>query len=135
MPHDLCENLSKAKNFISQFTWCNEITDIYLGYANQDIIYVFLFNLKIRDKYELFWVIVGDLPSAYIVTDCAKKPWEAVDAYFGEIEKWIAAVRSGSSVKELMPINASPNMDSANLLQRRIDFIDRNIMPDIKSLS
>jgi len=55
---------------------------------------VFLFALMPagRDVDCLLWVIVGDLPPAYLVTDEASGPVEALRVYVPEMSKWVAAM-------------------------------------------
>ena len=52
---------------------------------------------------EWVWVIVGEVPPAYITIDDAPNPACAVDGYIGAMREWAAAVRSGESTDGLVP--------------------------------
>jgi hypothetical protein len=78
---------------------------------------------------EWIWVVVGDVPSAYIATQAADTPGAALDAYIGAMEEWVEAARSGSSVADLIPVGVPPTEQYAELLARRLEFLDREILP------
>ena len=76
----------------------------------------------------MLWVITGDLPPAYLVTDDAPDWQGALAAYAGEMRKWVAAVRDGSSTADLIPVNVTPTAEHAAMLERRLDFIERELI-------
>ena len=76
----------------------------------------------------VLWVITGDLPPAYLVTDDAPDWQRALAAYAGEMRKWVAAVRDGSSTADLIPVNVTPTAEHAAMLERRLDFIERELI-------
>jgi hypothetical protein len=68
---------------------------------------------------EWLWVVVGDLPPAYIVTDNARDTPSALDAYTGEMERWIEAVRKGQSVADLIPVLTA---DGSEVIDPTIEY-------------
>lgn len=75
------------------------------------------------------WVLVGDIPPAYITCEDAKTPYEAIDGYVGAMEEWVQAARDGASVAELIPVNVPATPANAALLDSRLKFIDEKILP------
>jgi hypothetical protein len=65
-----------------------------------------------------------------VVTDDAPNPASALDAYIGGMQSWVDAVRSGGSVDDRIPVNVPPTAEYADLLDRRLKFLDEKILPD-----
>jgi hypothetical protein len=76
--------------------------------------------------------VVGDLPSAYLVTDNAPNPACALDAYICEMGRWVTAVKEGKSVVGLIPVNVAPSVEYAKRLEWRLNFLDREILSEYK---
>jgi len=74
-----------ARGFVESFDWCRGIREEYIGIAVPGIVGVYLFRIGPTDPGvdEWIWVIVGDLPPAYITTDEAPNPAAALDGYIG----------------------------------------------------
>jgi hypothetical protein len=119
------ELAERARAFLAQHPWCTKISEGYLAWALTPPVAVFFFRLvpARNDIDSEHWVIVGDLPSAYIVCDNAQTWQEALDAYGVEMMKWVEAVRTGSSLAEIIPVNAPPTVEYADMLESRIKFI------------
>lgn len=132
---DLERAIAEARQFIGFYNWVEAIKAEYLGVAFEGIVYVFLFAIE-RTRMDVdpwVWVIVGDIPPAYITCDHAKTPFEALNGYVGAMEEWVAAALQGASVAELIPVNVPPTHDNAQNLSRRLQFIDEQILPTLKS--
>jgi len=128
----LKEMLEKAINYLESYKWCPEIEKIYFGFGIGKIVAVFLFKFKgkIKDSDDEFlWVVVGDLPSAYLVIDNAPSPKEALEGYCELMEDWVNAVRNGTSLKDVYPVAASPTEEHARMLSSRINSLRRDIIP------
>ena len=76
----------------------------------------------------MLWVIVGDVPSAYLVCDSAPTWREALESYIFEMEKWVAAVRGGDSLGNVIPVGAEPTLEHAEMLATRLQFIRDEIL-------
>jgi hypothetical protein len=75
------------------------------------------------------WVVVGDLPPAYLVTlDGSKSPSEALETYVELMDDWVQAVKHGKSINSLIKVNAEPTMDYAEQLSGRLEFIKENFL-------
>jgi hypothetical protein len=120
----------RAATFIRSFEWSGAITVSYFGLGVADIIGIFLFELvPVSEAVDRFlWVVVGDIPSAYLVADLAPNPACALRAYSVEMRKWLGAVKSGKSVAEAIPVNVPPTMAWANKLESRLNFLEKNVL-------
>jgi hypothetical protein len=127
---DIRKMHDEAVAFLEAKSWSGSIKRSYLGLAHPGIVAVFLFHIAPdqEDVDEWIWVIVGDLPPAYITCERAPNPAMALDQYMGAIEEWIAAVRDGQSVDNLIPINAPASVATADKLESRVTFLDEHIL-------
>lgn len=48
--------------------------------------------------------------------------------YLGEMNRWVEVVDEGAPVDELLPVNALPTKEDADVLRRRLDFIGEKIL-------
>jgi hypothetical protein len=69
------------------------------------------------------WVVVGDLPPLYLVTDDIETPEEALAAYIDHRRAWVDAVRANLSVADLAPVNVEPTKEWAEALAGRLDML------------
>lgn len=123
---------ASARSYLTSFAWCPEIRETYLAAGVGGIVAVFLFefNKPIQDTDDKLWVIVGDLPSAYMVVDPSDEtPQEALEKYCELMEGWIQAVRSSSTLKAAFPVATEPTPENADLLDRRIAFLLAEVIP------
>jgi hypothetical protein len=128
------ELYDEARRFLVKKKWCRGIEDQYAGIIVPGVIGVFLFKI-IPARPEVddwLWVIVGDLPSAYLVCDECPNPATAIDGYIGEMERWVAAAESGRSVADLIPVNVPPTPKYAKMLGSRLKFVEREILSAYK---
>lgn len=119
---------AEAANFIRSFAWSGQLLEMYEGFHEPDILGVFLVRLKPAQPQvdEWLWVVVGDLPAAYLVTDNAVTVDEAIEGYVEEMQRWVDAVRAGNSVDDLIPVNTPPTPEFADMLQWRLDVLTEN---------
>lgn len=115
----------RAEKFLAGHAWCKAISERYLAWALAPQIGVFFFCiLPAREGIDTeLWVIVGDLPPAYIVCDNAHNWQEALDAYGVEMMRWVEAVHQGRSIEDLIPVNAEPTIENADMLEQRVKLI------------
>jgi hypothetical protein len=125
----LKEMFTEASAYLRSFSWCTRILESYFGMGVGKIVALFLFKLLPAKEGvdEWVWVIVGDIPPAYI-TEEAPNPACALDGYIGEMTKWVEAVKTGKPVDELIPVNVEPTAEWAELLERRLKFLDKEIL-------
>src|SRR5215475_267387 len=78
----LKELASEARRYIMSFKWCHGITKEYFGFGVGGVMGLFLFNINADVGIdEWLWVVVGDLPSCYFVTDDVCTISEALSVY------------------------------------------------------
>jgi len=80
---------------------------------------------------EEHWVVVGDLPPAYLVCDNAPDWRGALRCYIYEMRKWVEAVQSGGSLKGVIPVKAEPTREHADMLASRLEFIQNHMIDDL----
>jgi hypothetical protein len=125
--HDL---LSRARTYLESFPWHRGVQDAYFGLGVGGIVGVFLFKVRPSEARHphLTWVVVGDLPPAYISVDDAPNPATALDSYIGAMEDWVQAARGGASVDGLVPVEMAPTPENATKLEARLRFLDEEIL-------
>jgi len=128
---DLGAALAEARDYINFYDWGKVIKKEYLGYGAEGIIYIFLFEISPGrpDVPQWIWVIVGDVPSAFIPGDETKTPYQALDEYIGAMEEWVEAARQGKSVAKLIPVNVDANLANAEMLAGRLKFLEEKVLP------
>ena len=119
-----------AKVFIESFKWYGKIRNVYFGLGVADVIGVFLFELApvSEDVDRFLWVIIGDVPPAYIVIDNAPNPACALKIYVAEMNGWADAVNAGKSIDQNIPVSGAPTKKNAASLKKRLAFIEREIL-------
>jgi hypothetical protein len=93
----LREMADEAQRYISSFSWCKEVLDSYFGGGVGGIFAVFFFHIRPSrpDVEPWIWIIIGDIPRAYLpLTDC-KSPAEVFRTYIRGMSKWVELARNG----------------------------------------
>jgi hypothetical protein len=128
--HLLHEALDEATRFLEQFSWCQEIRRRFFGWGVGGVVAVFLFEITPRDPGvdELLWVVAGDVPPAYLVTDDLSTPREALAGYVELMAEWVSAAREGRSVEDLIPVNVEATPANAERLASRLAFIENEFL-------
>lgn len=126
--------LEKSSSFARCQSWVESVIQTLVAHFFPSIFLIVL--IESRKNYvsenEWAWVIVGDLPPAYINDSTCNTPYDALDAYIGEMDEWVAATSSGQSVEHLKPVNAKSSPDYADRLKTRLDFINSKILPAVR---
>jgi hypothetical protein len=120
-----------AISYIQGFRWCHGVHSVYLGQAVGGIFGVFLVEItNAVDSSESFlWVIVGDIPPAYLVTkDGPSNSREALAMYIDLMGEWVKAAKEGGPVGDLIPVNVTPNVEYAEMLETRIKYLQDNFL-------
>ena len=122
---------AEATKFISSFAWCGSIEGAYFGAGIGKIVAVFFFLIRPNPPWtdRALWVVVGDLPSAYLVTDVSKTPSEALRAYIHEMKRWVELAKKGRSSRDVIPVNVPPTPKWAKQLGGRLKFLEQNVVP------
>jgi len=122
----------EARSYLSGFNWCPPIINLYLAFGIGGVVGLFLAELeaKIDDQDGFLWVIVGDIPTAYLVAD-STTPYEALETYCSLMDDWAEAVESGSSLEQVFPVAAKPTPENASMLRKRLSFIKKSVLPSL----
>lgn len=125
----------EAREFLEFYDWCAEIQESYVGLLYPGVVAVFLFRIvpARKDIDEWIWVIVGDLPPAYLTADGCPNPATALDGYIGAMMEWVDAAQKGESVAELIPVNVPATKANGDALKRRLDFLDEKILTEYQN--
>jgi hypothetical protein len=127
--------LEKAGTFLQGFAWAKERKNIWVAHYIPGVFGLFLVELNThRGEPEIdqfIWVVVGDLPPAYLSSVYAKSPRRALDGYMGEMKAWVDAVENQKPVEDLIPVNGAPTLANARALQSRLAFLSREILPHL----
>jgi hypothetical protein len=121
-----------ARQFITGHEWCPPIRSFYLAYGVGGVVALFLvdFAEAIADSPDdSLWVVIGDLPSAYFVSESADTPRAALECYCYIMDDWVAAVVNDTDLEEVYPVEAEPTEENARELQSRLDFLRTEIIP------
>lgn len=127
---ELLKNMTEeAIRYIGSFEWSNEVKTAYLAYGIGGVVALFLvvFVEPVGDRDTELWVVVGDVPYAYFVTDAARAPAEALNVYCDLMEDWAATVLQNGELSDVFPVEADASIENAFNLQRRIEFL-RNLI-------
>ncbi|HEX7288594.1 MAG TPA: hypothetical protein VF532_20585 [Candidatus Angelobacter sp.] len=120
----------EASEYLLSFTWCKSIRRAWFGWGVGGVCAVFLLEIESGSKKvdSLLWVVVGDIPPAYLVIDSSPTPLSALRNYTELMQKWVDAVKARKSVATRIPVNAPATIQYANLLQKRLDFIEKEFL-------
>ena len=125
----------EAERYLTSFHWCERVSESYFGLGVGGIVAVFLFRIRPAQTGvdEWLWVIVGDLPSAYLVTDDAPNPACALRVYVNLMKEWVEAAAAGRPVDNLIPTNVPPTPEWARELKTRLGFLEQKILSRYKN--
>jgi hypothetical protein len=119
-----------AREYLLSFNWCKAIQQGWFGWGVGGVAAVFLFEIEPAtlsvDK--MLWVVVGDLPPAYMVTDELPAPLDALRTYVDLMGEWIVAIREGKSTEECIPVNTAATRENADALEARLGFLQRKFL-------
>jgi hypothetical protein len=93
----LRQMLEEARRYALSFSWCDAIIDSYFGGGIGKIIAIFLFKISTTraDVDHWMWIIVGDLPPAYLPLEDCKSPKSVFEMYVHGMGRWAKLARQG----------------------------------------
>jgi len=127
----LREMASEARAYLEDFEWCPPIKSVHLGLGIGGVVAAFLVQLDglIEDTSDdALWVVVGDLPSAYVVVEPDDDGAAALGRYCELMEDWAFNVLKGNSLDDSFPVEAETTDEHAEMLNSRIAFIRTEIL-------
>lgn len=126
----------RALSYVRGFRWAPPIQDLYLAFGIGKIIALFLvrFGQPIEgNPDDELWVVVGDMPTAYFVTEAAPDPAEALTAYCELMEDWADRILEGRDLEGSYPISVEPTVEHAKMLKSRMGTIRQEFVPLAKA--
>jgi hypothetical protein len=130
----LGQMLREAEAYLRSFSWCGDVLSSFFGGGVGGIFAVFLFNIR-PAKPEVgtwIWIVVGDIPSAYLPIEDAKTPTEVFNAYLWGMSKWVELARqgrSGTADDSVPPVNVPATPEWAEKLEKRLNSLRLIIQP------
>jgi hypothetical protein len=98
---------NEARAFLLAQSWCRAVRALTLKKWIEGVLALFYAEIEPEPQSgadEAVWVVVGDLPPAYLDVLSVPTAREALEAYTALLEEWVEAVRAGEPIDELMPI-------------------------------
>lgn len=133
---DVIDLQNEASSYLSAFKWCNKIIDcdLYLNLGSSVCIFLYEIENTASNNDNLLWVVVGDLPPMYLDTYGARTTKEVLEDYVKLAGDWISKVKKGTSTEDCYPFKASPTIEMAELLNKRVIFITDVLINNIDDL-
>jgi hypothetical protein len=124
-------DLEKARRFLLSQRWCFGIGELYFGVGLGNVASVFLAEITPKPQHvdSWLWVIVGDIPPAYLVVDDLPEPIAALKAYVVLMHEWVELARCGESSEDVIPVNLPITQENAEMLQGRLTALEEHIIP------
>lgn len=124
------EFAAEAESFVASQSWCSKVADVRLAWAAAGILGVFQVDLVPAEPGvdPTIWVVVGDIPPAYLALDESPTWREALRGYVSEMWRWVHAVRHGLPLDDVIPVAAEPSLEHAEMLSGRLAFIETEII-------
>jgi len=126
----LREMAVEAREYVKDFDWCPAVAKVHLAFGVGGVVAVFLvqFEEAIEGGEDALWVIVGDLPSAYVDVESGDDGMAALARYCSMMEDWSFNVLKDLSLEECFPVAAEATHEHAEMLRERIAFIHTEIL-------
>ncbi len=127
---EFIELAKEAESFLKGHKWCKEVEKQWLAASWENLLAVFFFKIVPNsvDADEHVWVVVGDLPPAYIDIESAGNLTEAIQVYTEIMDDWVQHVKKGESIADCYPINVPPEKEYAEMLATRLNLIREHIL-------
>jgi hypothetical protein len=121
----------EGRQYLASHDWCPPIRALHLAHGVGGVVALFLveFSHKIPGSPDdSLWLVVGDLPTAYFVTENVSTVRDALECYCSIMDDWVAAVLDERDLEEVYPVEAEPTEANAQELQSRLQFLRREII-------
>lgn len=126
----------RARDFLTSHTWCPPIQATFVGAYFPPIVSVFAYKVEkshpigtdSTDVLEWIWVVVGDLPSAYLVNEEITDGLVALAGYTAVAADWVKAVEAGGSADGPVCFDAPAEKKYAELMRPRIEFLKQTFL-------
>ncbi|MGA2217821.1 MAG: hypothetical protein ABSG51_07035 [Terracidiphilus sp.] len=125
---------AEAVRYVQSFEWCIELHERYFGQGCGGVVALFLFRVTIRSFQtpEWIWVIVGDMPSAYMELEQAQSPREALLCYIEGVEELLEATDEERASEDLIPIIVQAGDEFIEMLRGRMRTLRSLVLPNFR---
>ena len=122
---DVSETYHCAREYMENQKWCLRILETFSGIDEGYILGVFLFKILPSDENmeEYLWVVVGDLPPLYLVTEAVPTPAAALLRYIEEMTAWAEAAIAQTDRSGLPPVEAAFSEENGFALRTRLQLL------------
>ena len=130
----LREMSAGAEAYLRSFSWCGDVLNSFFGGGVGGVFAVFLFNIH-PERPEVgpwIWVVVGDIPPAYLPIEDAASPAQVFKMYLSGMSKWVEFARqgrSGTAGDNIPPINVPATPEWAEKLEHKLNSLRLIIQP------
>lgn len=120
-----------AWDYLATYRWSPPIASLVLAFGVAPILALFLVCREPGGKPENAerWIVVGDGPSMHFETDDTPTPALALHMYCAIAQDWWECVLEGRDLSDSYPIPVAPTREHAELLQGRVGFIRKELIP------
>ena len=126
--------LNDARNYILAFAWCDSILESYFAAGVGKILAIFLFKISTTNPevppWE--WVVVGDIPSAYLPLEDCPSSKAVFHTYLEGMGRWVALAREGREAGPadgIPPVNVPATFEWAEDLDGRLRLLKKLLQP------
>jgi hypothetical protein len=124
---------SDARQYICRFSWCEAVLESYFGGGVGGIFAVFFFHIRSRHVDPWMWIIVGDIPPAYLpLSDCAS-PREVFTTYVHGVSRWVEFARTNqpgiSCPPDVPPVDLPPTPEWADKITQKLHVLTFAVKP------
>jgi hypothetical protein len=128
--------IAEARDWLAGFKWCSRVVRSFWGWGIPPTLSICLFEIEPTNAHvdRWLWTVTGDVPPAYLVTDNARKPREALEVYVFEMGLWVRKVRAHEDLTDVIPVDVPRTDENADLLESRLNFVETEILNDWDSL-
>ena len=128
------EMLEEAERYLLSFSWCDSIIAAYFGGGVAKILAIFLFNIAPArpDVNEWVWIIVGDIPPAYLPLEDCKSAMEAFETYIDGMKRWVMLARegrAGTPEEGVPPVSVPATPEWAEKLEIKLRILTGEVRP------
>ncbi|HRF59063.1 MAG TPA: hypothetical protein PLH94_04005 [Fimbriimonadaceae bacterium] len=94
----------RASRFLAAHDWCQDILGVWYARSMQslDVLYVQFRSDEAETDHA--WVVVGDVPPAYLDADDIKNAIQALHGYADEVQRWCDKVLGTDYEDPVMPL-------------------------------
>lgn len=123
--HSVASLTARARSFLDGQRWVSRVQSVTPVLAIEGDLGVFRCALipSQPDADVMVWVVVGDLPSAWVPHEPGDSWQDALHGYVAELGRWVEAARSGAPVDALVPVDLPPTAEHAERLATRLEHI------------